>query len=256
MSINYSGFHFDLGTLMVRFVNNVLSTAQQVWLRKLGGAQPVVSQDGSGIISAGRANRSVAKPAGERSAISLSTEPSLYFLLSFEPGSPSISGSLSLSHLLSTGISLSWLLRYPVSLTSRLVSCVSSKSIFTLIKTGFSLCRFKQLKDEETKKSLKAAASDEQPQTDEDTTSDSEGDSKDEVCPFSSLHQLYRTMVTSSWLSYRRREKRPWLPAEESSYRSLPGQGGASDQRERRPRNFYLGRERESSWASQRACLM
>ncbi|KAG0536557.1 hypothetical protein BDA96_03G074400 [Sorghum bicolor] len=46
--------------------NNVLSTAQQVWLRKMGGAKPVVSKGGSGIITAGRAKRSNAEPAGER----------------------------------------------------------------------------------------------------------------------------------------------------------------------------------------------
>ncbi|XP_066308416.1 inner membrane protein ALBINO3, chloroplastic-like isoform X1 [Miscanthus floridulus] len=46
--------------------NNVLSTAQQVWLRKMGGAKPVVSEGGSGIITAGRAKCSNAQPAGER----------------------------------------------------------------------------------------------------------------------------------------------------------------------------------------------
>ena len=52
-----------------RFTNNVLSTAQQVWLRKLGGAKPVVDESASGIITAGRAKRSVAQPAppGDRS---------------------------------------------------------------------------------------------------------------------------------------------------------------------------------------------
>nr|ACG39675.1 inner membrane protein ALBINO3 [Zea mays] len=48
------------------FTNNVLSTAQQVWLRKMGGAKPVVTEGGSGIITAGRAKRSNAQPAGER----------------------------------------------------------------------------------------------------------------------------------------------------------------------------------------------
>lgn len=43
---------------MIRLTNNILSTAQQLWLRKLGGAKPVVSQDGGGIISAGQAKRS------------------------------------------------------------------------------------------------------------------------------------------------------------------------------------------------------
>ena len=50
----------------IRLTNNVLSTAQQVWLRKMGGAKPVVSEGGSGIITAGRAKRSNAQPAGER----------------------------------------------------------------------------------------------------------------------------------------------------------------------------------------------
>ncbi|KAF0918284.1 hypothetical protein E2562_023362 [Oryza meyeriana var. granulata] len=50
------------------FTNNILSTAQQVWLRKLGGAKPVVNEGGSGIITAGRAKRTGAQPAqpGER----------------------------------------------------------------------------------------------------------------------------------------------------------------------------------------------
>ncbi|KAL3653139.1 Inner membrane protein PPF-1, chloroplastic [Castilleja foliolosa] len=45
---------------MIRFTNNVLSTAQQVWLRKLGGAKPVLSENAGGIITAGRAKRSTA----------------------------------------------------------------------------------------------------------------------------------------------------------------------------------------------------
>ncbi|RZC78709.1 hypothetical protein C5167_002908 [Papaver somniferum] len=50
------------------FTNNILSTAQQVWLRKLGGAKPAVSENASGIISAGQAKRSTSQPsrAGER----------------------------------------------------------------------------------------------------------------------------------------------------------------------------------------------
>lgn len=50
-------------TLVGRFTNNVLSTAQQVWLRKLGGATPVVNKNASGIISAGKAKRSASQPA-------------------------------------------------------------------------------------------------------------------------------------------------------------------------------------------------
>lgn len=52
-----------------RFTNNVLSTAQQVWLRKLGGAKPAVNENAGGIITAGQAKRSASKPekGGERS---------------------------------------------------------------------------------------------------------------------------------------------------------------------------------------------
>lgn len=47
---------------MVRLTNNVLSTAQQVYLRQLGGAQPIVDKEGSGIISAGQAKRTPLPP--------------------------------------------------------------------------------------------------------------------------------------------------------------------------------------------------
>ena len=53
----------ELNHVAYRFVNNVLSTAQQVWLRKLGGAKPVVNENASGIITAGRAKRSASQPA-------------------------------------------------------------------------------------------------------------------------------------------------------------------------------------------------
>ncbi|KAJ4834451.1 hypothetical protein Tsubulata_007902 [Turnera subulata] len=49
--------------VMFRFTNNILSTAQQVWLRKLGGAKPAVSENASGIITAGKAKRSASQPA-------------------------------------------------------------------------------------------------------------------------------------------------------------------------------------------------
>lgn len=53
--------------MVFRFTNNVLSTAQQVWLRKLGGAKPAVSDNANGIITAGRAKRSGSQPErGER----------------------------------------------------------------------------------------------------------------------------------------------------------------------------------------------
>ncbi|XP_078177735.1 inner membrane protein ALBINO3, chloroplastic-like [Carex rostrata] len=56
--IGYFALSVPSGLSIYWFTNNVLSTAQQVWLRKLGGAKPGVSQDGGGIISAGRAIRS------------------------------------------------------------------------------------------------------------------------------------------------------------------------------------------------------
>lgn len=72
-----------------RFTNNVLSTAQQVWLRRLGGAKPVVNENASGIITAGRAKRSDSQPAqpGSRSVF-YSAECIIYyhfFELSFVP---------------------------------------------------------------------------------------------------------------------------------------------------------------------------
>lgn len=54
--------------MVTRFTNNVLSTAQQVWLRKGGGASPAVSENANGIISAGRAKRLGSQPgqSGDR----------------------------------------------------------------------------------------------------------------------------------------------------------------------------------------------
>lgn len=56
-------YYLKYEILVDRFTNNVLSTAQQVWLRKLGGAKPVVNENASGIISAGKAKRSASQPA-------------------------------------------------------------------------------------------------------------------------------------------------------------------------------------------------
>ena len=69
----------DVYLAIFRFTNNVLSTAQQVWLRKLGGAKPVVDEGASGIITAGRAKRSVAQPA--------------------QPGDKSVPGFLKVVHV-------------------------------------------------------------------------------------------------------------------------------------------------------------
>ncbi|CAN1150413.1 Inner membrane protein PPF-1, chloroplastic [Linum perenne] len=69
LMIGYFSLSVPSGLTIYWFTNNVLSTAQQVWLRQLGGAKPAVNEDASGIITAGRAKRSVAQPGqpGERS---------------------------------------------------------------------------------------------------------------------------------------------------------------------------------------------
>ncbi|XP_042028601.1 inner membrane protein ALBINO3, chloroplastic-like [Salvia splendens] len=68
LMIGYFLLSVPSGLSIYWFTNNVLSTAQQVWLRKLGGAKPVVGENASGIISAGRAKRSGAQQerTGER----------------------------------------------------------------------------------------------------------------------------------------------------------------------------------------------
>ncbi|PIA39062.1 hypothetical protein AQUCO_02700319v1 [Aquilegia coerulea] len=68
LMIGYFSLSVPSGLSIYWFTNNVLSTAQQVWLRKLGGAKPVVNENASGIISAGRAKRRDAQSAqtGER----------------------------------------------------------------------------------------------------------------------------------------------------------------------------------------------
>ncbi|KAJ8620777.1 hypothetical protein MRB53_029306 [Persea americana] len=68
LMIGYFSLSVPSGLSIYWFTNNVLSTAQQVWLRKLGGAKPVVGQDAGGIITAGKAKRSTSQPAraGER----------------------------------------------------------------------------------------------------------------------------------------------------------------------------------------------
>ncbi|MQL88011.1 hypothetical protein Taro_020555 [Colocasia esculenta] len=68
LMIGYFSLSVPSGLSIYWFINNVLSTGQQVWLRKLGGAKPAVNKDGSGIISAGQAKRSGSEPArtGER----------------------------------------------------------------------------------------------------------------------------------------------------------------------------------------------
>ena len=68
LMIGYFSLSVPSGLTIYWFINNVLSTAQQVWLRKLGGAKPVVNENAGGIITAGRAKRSDLQPVrnGER----------------------------------------------------------------------------------------------------------------------------------------------------------------------------------------------
>ncbi|KAM0953561.1 putative membrane insertase YidC/ALB3/OXA1/COX18, membrane insertase YidC/Oxa1 [Dioscorea sansibarensis] len=68
LMIGYFSLSVPSGLSLYWLTNNLLSTAQQVWLRKLGGAKPAVGQDGGGIISAGQAKRSSSQPVrtGER----------------------------------------------------------------------------------------------------------------------------------------------------------------------------------------------
>ncbi|KAG0580811.1 hypothetical protein KC19_4G201400 [Ceratodon purpureus] len=69
LMIGYFSLSVPSGLSLYWLTNNVLSTAQQVYLRQLGGAQPVVDKDGGGIISAGQAKRTPLPPPASTSAI-------------------------------------------------------------------------------------------------------------------------------------------------------------------------------------------
>ncbi|KAK6935890.1 Membrane insertase YidC/ALB3/OXA1/COX18 [Dillenia turbinata] len=73
LMIGYFALSVPSGLSIYWFTNNVLSTAQQVWLRKLGGAKPIVGENANNIISAGRAKRSESQPvrAGDRFVLNL-----------------------------------------------------------------------------------------------------------------------------------------------------------------------------------------
>ncbi|KAI0498292.1 hypothetical protein KFK09_021533 [Dendrobium nobile] len=58
LMIGYFSLSVPSGLSIYWLTNNILSTAQQLWLRKLGGAKPIVSPDAGDIISAGQAKRS------------------------------------------------------------------------------------------------------------------------------------------------------------------------------------------------------
>ncbi|WCJ41210.1 Membrane protein insertase YidC [Euphorbia peplus] len=62
LMIGYFSLSVPSGLTIYWFINNVLSTGQQVWLRKLGGAKPAVNENASGIITAGLAKRSASQP--------------------------------------------------------------------------------------------------------------------------------------------------------------------------------------------------
>uniref|UniRef100_A0A7N0ZZF7 Membrane insertase YidC/Oxa/ALB C-terminal domain-containing protein n=1 Tax=Kalanchoe fedtschenkoi TaxID=63787 RepID=A0A7N0ZZF7_KALFE len=64
LMIGYFALSVPSGLSIYWFTNNILSTAQQVWLKRLGGAKPAVNESGNGIISAGRAKRIVGKEEG------------------------------------------------------------------------------------------------------------------------------------------------------------------------------------------------
>lgn len=62
LMIGYFSLSVPSGLSLYWLTNNILSTGQQLWLRKGGGANPVVSKDGGDIISAGQALRSSTAP--------------------------------------------------------------------------------------------------------------------------------------------------------------------------------------------------
>ncbi|KAF5174925.1 Membrane protein insertase yidc [Thalictrum thalictroides] len=104
LMIGYFSLSVPSGLSIYWFTNNVLSTAQQVWLRKLGGAKPAVNENASGIISAGRAKRRDAQSAqtGERFR-QLKEEEKKKYSNKALPESSDSSGSLSDSDELSDG---------------------------------------------------------------------------------------------------------------------------------------------------------
>jgi YidC/Oxa1 family membrane protein insertase len=73
LMIGYFSLSVPSGLSLYWLTNNVLSTAQQVYLRQLGGAQPVVDKDGGGIISAGQAKRTPLAPPAASSATATAT---------------------------------------------------------------------------------------------------------------------------------------------------------------------------------------
>lgn len=74
LMIGYFSLSVPSGLSLYWLTNNILSTAQQVYLRQLGGAQPIVDKDGGGIISAGQAKRTpLPPPASTTSAIATTT---------------------------------------------------------------------------------------------------------------------------------------------------------------------------------------
>lgn len=64
-----------MGALGIRLTNNVLSTAQQVYLRQGGGAKPIVDKDGGDIISAGQAKRTSLPSSSASTATTIAAPP-------------------------------------------------------------------------------------------------------------------------------------------------------------------------------------
>ncbi|CAI9108067.1 OLC1v1007586C4 [Oldenlandia corymbosa var. corymbosa] len=79
LMIGYFSLSVPSGLTIYWFINNVLSTAQQVWLRKLGGAKPVVNDNANGIITAGRAKRSPSQATDRSGERFVCYRPSFHF---------------------------------------------------------------------------------------------------------------------------------------------------------------------------------
>lgn len=65
LMIGYFALSVPSGLSLYWLTNNILSTGQQLWLRKLGGAKPPVSKDERDIINPGQAIRPISSPVIE-----------------------------------------------------------------------------------------------------------------------------------------------------------------------------------------------
>ncbi|GBG85771.1 hypothetical protein CBR_g40498 [Chara braunii] len=69
LMIGYFALSVPSGLSLYWLTNNILTTGQQIWLKKLGGAKPVVGKDGGGILDAGTARRSATPAAAVSSEL-------------------------------------------------------------------------------------------------------------------------------------------------------------------------------------------